>query len=355
MIGERLNRARKAADLSLRDLAKEVGVSHTWINKLEKDQVMPDSTMLLKLGKVLGVRTEYFFRPEKITLSQVEYRKQSTLSKKRLQAITHEILDQIERRIELERLFPQTPVEAFTPPEGLPDKIQNYDQIETIANDLRRQWNLGMNPIPVLIDLLEMKGIRVFCIDVREDNKFGGLSANAAGDPVIVVGKHWPGDRQRFTLAHELGHLILASRLSDNLDNEKACHRFAGAFLFPDDSVKTYLGDKRSSLEARELQFLKHEFGLSMAAIIRRTLDLGIIKEGYYKHLNIQFSKKGWRKHEPGKELKPERGKIFYNLVFHALAEEYIGDSKAAELLDFPLDEFRRYRGMEEIDAAPCQ
>lgn len=95
MIGERLHRARKAADLSLRSLAEEVGVSHTWINKFEMDQAMPDSTTLLKLGKVLGVRSEYFFQPEKITLSQFEYRKQSTLPKKRLQAITHEILDQI--------------------------------------------------------------------------------------------------------------------------------------------------------------------------------------------------------------------------------------------------------------------
>ena len=355
MIGERLYRARKAADLSLRNLANEVGVSHTWINKFEKDQAMPDSATLLKLGKTLGVRSEYFFRPAKITLSQVEYRKQSTLPKKRLQAITHEILDQIERRMELEGLFPHTPVEVFTLPEGLPAKIQNYDEIETVANHVRHKWDLGMNPIPVLIDLLEMKGIRIFCIDAREDSKFDGLLANAAASPVIVVGKYWPGDRQRFTLAHELGHLILANRLSDNLDNEKACHRFAGAFLFPDYSVKVYLGDKRSSLEVRELLSLKHEFGLSMAAIIRRTFDLGIIKEGYYKHLSIMFGKKGWRKCEPGQRVDSETGTVFCNLVFHALAEEYIGDSKAAELLNLPLDKFRRYRGMEEIDAAPCQ
>ncbi len=61
MIGERLHRARKAADLSLRSLAKDVGVSHTWINKVEKDLAMPDSATLLKLGKTLGVRSEYFF------------------------------------------------------------------------------------------------------------------------------------------------------------------------------------------------------------------------------------------------------------------------------------------------------
>ncbi len=355
MIGERLHRARKAADLSLRSLAKDVGVSHTWINKVEKDLAMPDSATLLKLGKTLGVRSEYFFRPEKIVLSDVEYRKQSSLPKKRLMAIKHEILDKIERRMELENLFPQPPVEAFRLPEGLPLEVQSYGQVEDVADLVRHQWELGMNPIPVLIDLFEMKGIRVFCIDARGDSKFDGLLASAAGSPVVVVGKYWPGDRQRFTLAHELGHLLLADRLGEGLDSEKACHRFAGAFLFPCFSVKTYLGNKRSSLEGRELQSLKHEFGISMAAIIRRSVDLGIIKERYYKHLIIQFGKNGWRKCEPGEQVKPEVGKVFCNLVFHALAEEYIGDAKAAELLGLSLVQFRRYRKMEEIDDSPCQ
>lgn len=355
MIGERLQRARKAADLSLRNLAEQVGVSHTWINKFEKDQAMPDSKTLLKLGKVLGVRSEYFFRPEQVTLSQVEYHKKSTLPKKRLQAITHEILDHIERRMELESLFPQPPVETFRLPAGLPDRVESYSQIEEVANHTRREWDLGMNPIPALIDLLEMKGIRVFCVDARNDAKFDGLFAYVEDAPIIVVGKYWPGDRQRFTLAHELGHLVLANRLSENLDHEKAGNRFAGAFLFPDVSVKKYLGAKRSSLESREIQALKYEFELSMFAIIRRAFDLEIIKESYYSSLAIHFRTKGWHKNEPGEQIKPENENIFCNLVFHALAEEYIGDSKAAELLSLSLDNFRRYRSMEEINAAPCQ
>ena len=353
MIGERLQRARKAAHLSLRDLAEHVGVSHTWINKFEKDQAMPDSKTLLKLGKTLGVRSEYFFRPARVALTHVEYRKKSSLPKKRLQAITHEILDYIERRMELESLFPQPPVETFRLPAGLPNRVVEYGQIEAIANHIRREWELGMNPIPALIDLLEMKGIRVFCIDARKDAKFDGLFAYAANAPITVVGKYWSGDRQRFTLAHELGHLLLADRLNENIDHEKACNRFAGSFLFPDVSVKKYLGAKRSSLEIREAQTLKHEFGLSMSAVIRRAFDLGIIKEDYYKSLAIRFQQKGWRTKEPGEPVQPENENIFCNLVFHALAEDYIGDSKAAELLGLSLDTFHRYRSLEEVNGAP--
>ena len=53
------------------------------------------------------------------------------------------------------------------------------------------------------------------------DKKFDGLSAKADGKQVVVVGKEWPGDRQRFTLAHELGHLVLHTRLAKGVDEER--------------------------------------------------------------------------------------------------------------------------------------
>ena len=56
MFGERLIRARKTAGLSLRALADSVGVSQTAINKYEKGILIPDSTMLMKLAKVLEVK-----------------------------------------------------------------------------------------------------------------------------------------------------------------------------------------------------------------------------------------------------------------------------------------------------------
>ena len=67
--------------------------------------------------------------------------------------------------------------------------------------------------------------------EIEVGAQFDGLQATVADKPVIVVSKGWPGDRQRFTLAHELGHLLLHGRLTDGLDEERACHRFASAFL----------------------------------------------------------------------------------------------------------------------------
>jgi hypothetical protein len=157
------------------------------------------------LSRTLNVRTEYFFRPEPVALEGIEYRKRSSLPKKRLDAITHEVIDLIERRIELENLFPQSPVKAFATVDGLASSITVMDQIEEAAERVREAWDLGFDPIPDLIDVLETNGIRVFMIEADAENKFDGLAARVSGMPIVVVGRHWPGDRQRFTLAHELG------------------------------------------------------------------------------------------------------------------------------------------------------
>lgn len=355
MFSIRLHRARKAAGLSLRDLGERVGVSHAAIKKYEDGIAMPSSHILINLSRTLKVRTEYFFRPEQVALEGIEYRKRSSLPKKRLNAITHEIIDQIERRIELESLFPQSPVKVFATVEGLATSITAMDQIEETAERVREAWELGFDPIPDLIDVLETNGIRVFMIGTDTENKFDGLAARVSGMPIVVVGRHWPGDRQRFTLAHELGHLMFEGRLAGNLDEEMACNRFAGAFLFPRASVLRELGEHRNAIELKELGLLKEEFGLSMFGILYRARHLGIISPTYHEEQIKLFRYKGWHRKEPGHDYPTEKTHIFEQLVFHALAEEYINESKAAELMNMPLQQLRRVRSMEGGDAAVNQ
>jgi Zn-dependent peptidase ImmA (M78 family)/transcriptional regulator with XRE-family HTH domain len=355
MIGQRLHRARKAAGLSLRDLGAVVGLTHAAIKKYEDEQATPPSTTLLKLARALNVRTEYFFRPETMTLDRIEYRKRSTLPKKRLEAIEHEVIDQIERRIELENLFPSPPVTPFAPVTELPANISDIAQIEEAAEAVRKAWDLGLDPIPDLIDVLETHGIRVFMIDTNANPKFDGLAASVNQMPIIVVGSNWPGDRQRFTLAHELGHLMLSDRLTAGIDEEIACNRFAGAFLIPRKSVMQELGAHRNYIEPKELALLKEEFGLSMAGILYRARDLGIVSPSWRDEQAKLFRIKGWHLTEPGKPYPPEKAHVFEQLVFHALGEEYIGESKAAELMKMSLTTFQTVRSLEGSDAATHQ
>ncbi|MCF6172573.1 MAG: XRE family transcriptional regulator [Campylobacteraceae bacterium] len=351
MIAERLVRARKTSGLSLRALADTVGVSQTTINKYEKGLLTPDSTMLMKLAKALSVKAGYFLRPNPLKLEKPEYRKKSSLSQKRLAMIEGKILNKIEQRLELESLFPQPPVPKFVVPKGLPDTIESLDEIEDIAKTVRHKWDLGLNPIPELVDVLESVGIRVFEIEESADSKFDGLAATVNGYHIIVISKAWSGDRQRFTMAHELGHLVLEARLSPDMDEERASDRFAGAFLLPDSALYAELGEHRTRLELRELLLLKQEFGISMAGILYRAKDLGVIKPHYHKSLVIEFSKRGWRKNEP-EPYAAENPHHFEQLIFHALAEDYISESKAAELMDMPQMAFYRMRMLEGNNAA---
>ena len=354
MLAQRIKRARKTSGLSLRALADRVGVSQTAINKYEKGILTPDSTMLIKLAKALNVKAGYFLRPTTLELEKPEYRKKSTLSKKRLEMIEGKILDQIERRMELESLFPNPPVPEFEIPADLPEQIASLDAIENVAKIVREVWQLGLNPIPELVDVLESKGIRIFEIDESADSKFDGLAARVNGQRIIVISSEWSGDRQRFTMAHELGHLMLEGRLADGVDEERASDRFAGAFLLPEDTIQSELGKHRTRLELQELLMLKQEYGISMSGILYRAKDLGIIKPGYHKQLMIEFSKRGWRKNEP-QPYPAEKPHHFRQLVFHALAEEYISESKAAELMNMSQAAFYRMRMLADDDAAVYQ
>ncbi len=352
MIGERLQRARKAAGLALRTVAEQADLSHTTVSKFEKELQKPSSAQLIKLAKILGVRTEYFFRPHTLKIDGIEYRKKSTLPQKSLDKIQADIIDQAERWHELLALYPHSPIKTFALPQGLPDLINSAKEIEALAETLRNAWQLGLNCIPELIDTLESQGIMVISSTVDNDQKFDGLAATINTIPVIVVGANWTGDRQRFTLAHELGHLLLKNRLAESLlaDEETLCNRFAGAFLLPKQTLIEHLGKNRHRLEPEELYLLKHEFGLSMQGVLYRALQAEIINQVTFQSICKLFSLKGWRSCEPKQQYPSEQTILFNQLVYRALAEDYFTESKAAELLGLPVFKFHQQRKLENLD-----
>ena len=350
MFGERLKRARSAAGLSMKELSLRAGVSANMIKKYEHEESMPSSGVLIKMSRALGVRNEYFFRPTKYELKGIEYRKRSSTSSKILNRIKADVLDQAERWMELSNLWPNFPIPEFKKSNYSISHIDDYSQIEVIANELRLAWELGSQPIASIIDVLECHGIIVIVTEVDSTDKFDGCQASVGDTPIIVISSKWPGDRQRFTLAHELGHLILNGMLSDTLDEEKACNRFAGAFIFPEASVRQALGVTRRNLEVQELYLLKMDFGLSMMAIIYRATDLAIINESKRKDLFMFFSVRKWRSHEPGEPYPSETTSLFKQLVFRGLGENIISESKAAELLGMSLVSFHNMRKLVGLD-----
>jgi len=351
MIGDRVQQARKAAGLSLRALAEKAGVSAMAISKYENNQSIPSSGVLLALAQALGVRTEYFFRRVEVEMENVNHREHETLPEKEERKVLADVKEQLERWMTLEEVLPSPWGTKFVLPKELHLKVSSYDTIEDVAIVMRNHWDLGLGPIPDLIDTLETYGIKVLITRYDGHKHFNGLSARLKGDPVVVVGQSWTGDRQRFTLAHELGHLVLHGRLSKDLDEEKACHRFAGAFLVPKPKVLSSLGEKRTWLEPRELHLLKQEWGLSMQAWSFRAKELSVTSQQVNRRIWSQYMR-SWKaaKREPGEQYQAEQPRLFTQSVYRALAEDLISESKASELLGQSLSEFHANRNMESPD-----
>lgn len=328
-IGSRLKRARRGANLSLRDLAEYVDLSAMMISKYENDQSIPDSKMLLRFSKVLETKLDYFFRPYNFSVELLAYRKHTKLGKKQLEAIKVRIQDWLERYLEVEDFFPQEKYHIDLPVYV----VKDIADVDVAANKLRADWHLGSDPIENLIQLLEDKGIKVGLVSGFED--FDACTFTFDNNFVIASKSGISGDRQRFNVAHELGHLVLDCK--NDLDEEKAAHRFAGALLVPAESAKFELGMYRRDLDVNELRLLKHKYGLSMQAWIYRAKDLGIISEGTFRRLFKQFRANYLHREEPGKPYPPEQPARMEKLIYRALAEDLITRSKAQELLGEPL------------------
>jgi Zn-dependent peptidase ImmA (M78 family) len=212
-------------------------------------------------------------------------------------------------------------------------RVRTLEQAEQAAAKLRGLWDLGDDPIPNLCELLEEKGIKVCALPLPESVSGVQAQVRSTDDrqlPVIVVNSRHAGERQRFTMAHELGHLYL--KIEGDLDPEKACHRFAGAFLIPPDMLVREVGGHRSNMSVRELFQLKQRFGVSAQAIAYRCKDLGIFNQSLFTQVFKVFNARRWRLHEP-LELPPEHPMRFERLCLRALAEDVISEAKASELL----------------------
>ena len=333
-VGERLKMARHMAGMSMRALADKTNVSATAISKYERDKMTPGSAVLIQLAQALDVQVAFFLRPVTAELTAPAFRRRSSLSVKAQKAILAKTQAWLERYLDVESFFTDRP--TFTMP-ALDRQVTTLEDVERVAQALREAWNLGLDPIDNLTEVLESHGIKVGVIEGTDDFDALTLWANAS-EPVIVVKDGIPGDRQRLSLAHELGHLIV--KPVSELDEEKAAFRFAGAFLIPRPMARYELGEHRRNLNWHELHLLKHTYGVSMQAWIYRARDLDIISEYTARQLWIHFRSQGWHKREPGDQIPQEIPGRMKRLVLRALAEDVISESRAAELLGQPLYQF---------------
>lgn len=348
MLNDRIKRARTLRGMSLQEVADRLGdISKQALSKFETGQDVPNSTRLIQLARVLGVKPDYFFRLETVELGAVDFRKNVRFGAKQQESIKEQVRDHLERYLAIEDLFEAAGVrKEFDSKRAFP--VRTADDAEGAAAELRKRWGIGNDALPNLIELLEERGIKVVQIEAPDD--FSGLKAEVcgSGDPVIVLNKTIPGDRQRFTAAHELGHLVMD--IPDDIEESKEellCHRFAGAFIFPRHCVEEEFGQNRKRILLDELKLAKQAYGISMQAIVRRLYELEILpKDSFDFWMKVM---RRWGKKEP-KEYLSEVSIRMRLLTYRALAEGFISPSRAAELLNTPLQDIERALSSPESD-----
>lgn len=337
-IGNNLKRIRLLKNLSLKEAGSLLDMTATAISKYEKGEILPDSKKIIDFANAYDVKSiellKVYNTPQ---MKFTSFRKKKRLTGQNLKLLEDLIQDEVAKYLEILEMnnfdinnikLKEYPCTILEDAEKAADIFRNYIKIS------------NKQPISDLISILENLGIIIIQIKNPDNrfNDFDGLSEIVNNIPVIVILDNIKdGARQRFTIAHELGHLVLNIK-NACLNEEKLCNRFASALLMPKEAVINEFGYSRSKINFFELIAFKNEFKVSYTAIIYRLKDLNIISEYLYKKISIFLSQR-IGKNDP-KPIFPENSYQFKKIVYKLEADEIISINKACELLGLTIDEY---------------
>ena len=249
----------------------------------------------------------------KVNVEFIAYRKHSRLPKAEANRLQVRITEP-SRKLLLVGLFPAPDGKPGgarrSPVIRKPRQVKSVEDAERDRQGAWEEWKIGMDPIENMVETLEDHAAAVLALDA--DERFDGHSAWATvlGDgerkvPVLVTNAGMSGDRQRFNLAHELGHLIIKQRSAKKM-------KIPPIVLPPRSLYRTKRPTKSlAGLEAvsnlMSCCMLKHKYGMSMQAWLRRAKDSGVISPSWYKNTVVIFRKRGWHRNEPGKQVASEK------------------------------------------------
>ncbi|WDF35237.1 ImmA/IrrE family metallo-endopeptidase (plasmid) [Arthrobacter agilis] len=265
---------------------------------------------------------------------------------KRIEAVTHLSRISVEGLLTGIELSPTRTIERMS---LAPGKTPS-----STARDLRRRWNVSSGPIRNLVGLVETAGV------VLVFRSFGTSGQDAVSTwpqdhfrpPMMLVNADLSADRLRFTVAHELGHLVMHALPSD--DQEAEANEFAGELLAPANEIRAQLEGLTTS-DFRKLLKLKEEWGMSIAALIRRAHTLQVISDRQYREFQVRLGKLGWRTNEPG-DVPLESPTIVDRIIDMQRARHDYSDEQLSRLARMTEAAFQRhYLPTPKADAPQAQ
>ncbi len=283
--------ARELVGLTQGELAQRVKVSQGEISKVEGGVRPPSEALLEALAVELKCPIAFFFVSDPIRnfgSSCVYHRKRQSTTQKvlnRLLALVNK------RRIQIKRLLKSVDVNDNLFPRI--DIDEHFGNAAEIAKIVRATWKIPPGPLPNLTSAIEdAGGLVIRC-------EFGTNKVDAFSQwlpdmpPLFFVNVTIPADRVRFSLAHEIGHIVMHQLPTDDMERE--ADRFAAEFLMPESAVRPDLID----VSLPRLAVLKPKWKVSMAALLKRAGDLEMITLRTKNYLWFRMGSQGYKAHEP--------------------------------------------------------
>lgn len=325
-LGEVIITGRIAAGMTQEDLANSVGVTQAALSRYENDLRDPDADTIDRIADALGVTVRFLeraSRPAAALAVDAHMRRRATAKPT--------VWRQLEAQLNMLRMHSDFLREEFALAATL--TMPGFDPFTTEPADAARmtrtQWQMPIGPVRSITRWIEAAGSVVLMTDLG-NQRVDGLSQWTADHPVIVVNCANPTDRIRWTLAHETGHLVL-HRDDATGDMEREADAFAAEFLMPEILIRSEL----ANLTLGKATDLKREWGVSVAALIQRAHQLGMLTDARRSSLFKQLSARGWRVREPASdEIAPEKAELLDHINAH-LRGRGLDDTDVANLAGY--------------------
>lgn len=329
----RIKIARQRRRQTISRLAADVGVTARTVSRWENGESAPSPEMVQRLSRTLSFPESFFLG------SLIEELPEKAASFRGPSKMSASLKDSALAAGMLGVHVSQWMRARFALPEPDVPTLTGYDP-EVAASVVRQRWDMGIGPIRNVLHLLESRGIVVFSLpkDVLNVDAFCFYNE---GLPYIYVSTTKTAERQRFDLAHELGHLVLHGEEGNPVGRaaEQEAHLFASSFLMPKEDL---LGFPLHNADVATIIAAKARWGVSAMALAHRLHRLGFISEWVYRDSCISLAQAGYRRGEPNSSLVPETSQILHK-VFSALRTRRIGLVDLAQALNLSMEELSEY------------
>jgi len=287
--------ARHLRGFTQKRASDDLGIAQAVFSRLENGLVEADEEIRRKVSQVFSLPEAFFKSTETIYGPPVSVHamlrgNKSELSARDVDMITAEL------NIRLMQLRRFMEVVDYSPPSQVPTlDVEQFESPAAIAALVRAHWKMPAGPVKNLTRLLENAGVIVGESSFSGASVSGVTFAAPGRPPIVLVNRSHPADRLRFTLAHELGHLVMHRFPTAGMEDE--ANQFASAFLLPPHEIEDVFRGRKMSLEL--LASLKKEWRVSMQSLLMAAQNGGAVTGNQARYLWQQISARGWRTREP--------------------------------------------------------